>query len=160
MSSSILRQRISHDASKSMYEVHINMGVVVPRQWSWLSTSRQTDIMAQIQNSTDGQLSYTLPCLNNLDQLYVQATCLHPVLIRKVRDWASKSRGLFSVSETNGQQQWISLVDADVEKINLIKWCKIKTVQRAVEKTVRSYGQVRTFVVCSRLSVSFCLTFS
>jgi hypothetical protein len=89
--------------------------------------------------------------LDNLDQLYVQATCLNPVLIDKTKEWAGLSKGLFLTSNWHGTKGWMSTEDMEFESktkcSNTNKWCNIKTVHRAVEKAVRSYGQVP--VICA-----------
>jgi hypothetical protein len=98
--------------------------------------------------------------LDSLDQLYAQAELLHPILLDKVRTWAALSRGHFPVHSATASgdgggegvlQRFVVLSPPDgdggaeggasVESLR-IKWCKIKTVERAVEKVVRSYGQV------------------
>ncbi len=147
----IPRQHSTHHLSDSMYGIHLNSCLHVARKLSgqWSPKFQLTNLMPQIKCSTtpNGQLAYPykLQYVNNLDQLYVQATCMHPVLIRKVSDWASKSRGLASVPASHGPHQWISYADLDVNKREHIKWCKLKSVQRAVEKAVRSYGQVSVY---------------
>ena len=82
--------------------------------------------------------------LDSLDQLYVQATCLHPVLLERVQAWAAASGGLFPLV-TPGQGGPLAFVRwADVrdgEGVG-IRWGCVKRVQRAVEKVVRSYSQV------------------
>ena len=76
--------------------------------------------------------------VDSLDQLFVQATCLHPILLSKVKEWACKSSGYFPSCKDPCYIQYCSHPDNH----NDIKWAKVKTVSRAIEKLVRVYNQV------------------
>ena len=78
--------------------------------------------------------------VDSLDQLFVQATCLHPILLSKVKEWACKSSGYFPCCAENSYIKYCSHPDNH----NDIKWAKVKTVSRAIEKLVRVYNQVPT----------------
>ncbi len=84
--------------------------------------------------------------VDNLDQIYVQATCLNPVLINKTKEWAGLSKGLFRTSNWHGTKLWKSSEEMELESKTqshiTSNWCNIKAVHRAIEKAVRSYGQV------------------
>jgi hypothetical protein len=84
--------------------------------------------------------------LDSLDQLYVQATCLHPVLLERVQAWAAASGGLFSAAASlagrGGPLAFVRWADVQDGEGVEIKWCCVKGVQRAVERVVRSYRQV------------------
>jgi len=104
--------------------------------------------------------------LTNLDQLYTQARGADVLLKEKVKAWALVSNGLFPIDyvpdeETSNTTQNWSTVAAEVthmrnnphapafikwseaiqdpSKEKYIKWGKIKTVDRAIEKLLRSY---------------------
>ncbi len=157
MSSSKPRQRCARQAGSTI-RIHSDLS----RQRTWLSSWLSKHLLvvpkplrSGLSSESTGQLPhYTdsdqFPWLDNLDQLYVQATCLQPFLIEKVREWAAACRGLFLASAMDGQILWIHpYVGAGEENAGLIKWCKVKSVERAVQKAVRSYGQVKCTFVCS-----------
>ncbi len=79
--------------------------------------------------------------VRSLDQLYVQATCLHPILMRKVRAWATASRGCFLRADGGGYVECAAAAAADPPME--LKFARVKAVARAIEKLVRAYGQVR-----------------
>ena len=117
-------------------------------------------------------------CLN---QLYLQAVALYPILIEKVKFWASQSSGYFvssSVEEgtaaekplnffgslkardkpsspgdesfsagtiPEGYVRWTDVQEAGTMGSEKVKWCKIKSIQRSIEKSTRSYGKVNNF---------------
>lgn len=118
------------------------------KQHSWFfeRVFRAVNLPLSIYVSTGSQY------LDSLDQLYVQATCLNPVLIDKTKEWARVSKRLFLTSNWRGTKTLMSTEDMELESntkfSNSSKWCNIKTVDRAVEKAVRSYGQVWWFVLC------------
>ena len=77
--------------------------------------------------------------VRSLDQLYVQALCLHPILRRKVQMWAAASSGDHQVlrrveSVDTGERPESAMVQ--------VRYASIKSVSRAVEKVVRCYSQV------------------
>ena len=95
-----------------------------------------------------------------MDQLYCCAMCLHPILISKVRAWASFTRGCFRTSKGGILTEAVASDRPDADSGSLFSrastigiehsdqaavdfhFCKIKSVQRAVEKLVRSYNKV------------------
>ena len=80
--------------------------------------------------------------ISSLDQLFAQAHCLHPLLICKVREWARTTGGCVKIrrGETCTYERYSEL---GINELAHIEWCKVKTLQRAIEKAVRAYGQVR-----------------
>ena len=76
--------------------------------------------------------------VDSLDQLFVQATLLHPILLDKVKDWASRGNGWFPSRRDKGFVRYRAESDNHGE----IKWAKLKTASRAIEKAVRVYSQV------------------
>ena len=89
--------------------------------------------------------------VDSLDQLYVQAVCIHPILLGKVQQWALASGGCFAVADEQGCvtdfAKWTPTPSGDLGG-GSFHWAKIKAVDRAVEKAVRSYGKV-DFDPCS-----------
>ena len=79
---------------------------------------------------------------SSLDQMYVQAELLNPVLLERVKEWALMSSGCFPVLQPKDQGvsyvRWSISLDSKTQ----IRWGKLKSVARAVEKLVRSYDQV------------------
>ena len=43
--------------------------------------------------------------VRSLDQLYVQALCLHPILLRKTRAWAAASAGASAATGSAADEQ-------------------------------------------------------
>lgn len=79
--------------------------------------------------------------VDSLDQLYVQAMCLNPILISKVRTWAAGSRGLLTRKLPGGHVSFVRYTEGQDSLFSHVKWCKIKSVDRAIEKALRVYGQ-------------------
>ena len=101
--------------------------------------------------------------IRSLDQLFFQAKCLHPILLRKVQQLAEASGGggcaritapVGSVLEeprctppcaVMGRSGLVfQLASQDVGGTKEIIWGNIKSVSRAIEKAIRAYKQVRT----------------
>ena len=81
--------------------------------------------------------------VQSLDQLYVQAWCLNPILRRKVQKWALQSNGCFAVRRLNGEVAFISFAQVkDNESVGMVRWPNVKSTSRAIEKLVRVYDQV------------------
>ena len=83
--------------------------------------------------------------LFSLDQLFVQAICTQPVLLRKVQKWAAASRGLFPCQlpeDRSVKFHHFTELDRDggLDVTGEYKWCRLKSVPRAVEKVIRAYG--------------------
>ena len=78
----------------------------------------------------------------SLDQLFVQAWCLNPVLLSKVQAWALDSRGWFPCIRTSSAVTFVRYSDAVHEPGLPIRWATVKSTHRAIEKLVRVYGQV------------------
>jgi hypothetical protein len=81
--------------------------------------------------------------VTSLDQLYCQASCLDPVLRSKVRAWARRTGGGFMAMQSfSTPTVYVKLAGATADAGAMIKWGEVKSVQRAIEKMYRSYGQV------------------
>lgn len=114
--------------------------------------------------------------VQSLDQLYLQACALHPVFIGLVRSWAGASGGLLSSAKRRKHASTSSLTldpsvctndgsasegtgDMVVPKEageQDIRWAKLKSTGRAIEKAVRSYkGDVSLVVDICRQSIVF-----
>jgi hypothetical protein len=79
--------------------------------------------------------------VTSLDQLYVQAVCLYPVLLRKVQAWAAAAEGQNQILRSHSAPP----MDSDFESpLVEVRYAGIKSVARAVEKSVRSYARVRS----------------
>jgi len=74
-------------------------------------------------------------CLN---QLFVQAKFLQPILLSKVKSWALTSRGCFPLRSEDGFLRYSDAMSCSAQQI---KWASLKSANRAVEKLVRVYGQ-------------------
>uniref|UniRef100_A0A7S0W940 RelA/SpoT domain-containing protein n=1 Tax=Hemiselmis tepida TaxID=464990 RepID=A0A7S0W940_9CRYP len=96
--------------------------------------------------------------VTSLDQLCAQATGLDPILRSKVKEWALGSKGQFPCFDQDGKRDFILWQDAldHPDKIKKIRFAKLKTVNRAVEKLMRSYREdvSRLLDVC-RQSIVF-----
>ena len=80
--------------------------------------------------------------LMDLDVLYFQAMCAHPLLIEKVRGWAAACQGQFPGLRTRlggGMLLFSSQMEGPSAAI---RWARIKTVARSIEKVRRCYDQV------------------
>jgi hypothetical protein len=85
------------------------------------------------------------PPTDSLDQIFYQATVLQPMLIGKVQHWALLNKGMFPVHLSPGTAPvFVSYAECVRQPriFERIAWAKIKSVERAVEKAVRSYSQV------------------
>jgi hypothetical protein len=87
----------------------------------------------------------------SLDQLFVQAWCLNPVLLSKVQAWALGSRGCFPCISTSSAVSFVRYSDAVHEPGLPMRWATVKSTHRAIEKLVRVYGQVMsmTNLICT-----------
>ena len=82
--------------------------------------------------------------LFSLDQLFVQAICTQPLLLSKVQQWAAASGGLFPCQRphpaSSGRVVFAQFTEADMGSgPDKFKWCRLKSVPRAVEKVIRAY---------------------
>jgi len=94
----------------------------------------------------------------SLDQLFAQATGLDPILRTKVQQWALASKGYFRGPDLEGKPSFVLWQDAvaSPEMQRSIRWGKLKSVRRSVEKLLRSYTEdvSRLLDVC-RQSIVF-----
>ena len=102
--------------------------------------------------------------IESLDQLYFQAHCLYPILLHKVKLWAQSSSGLFPIrTELAGESnleyvRWTD-IQADPSLNDRLCWAKIKSVERAIEKVVRTYKHVSLSFHFLKLDLNLALTF-
>ena len=84
--------------------------------------------------------------LDSTDQLFVQAGCLHPLLLTKVRTWALLSDGSFPVmfARCPSYPKYAEIKDDDKAQI---KYGKLKSAERSLEKLVRSYDMVSVLML-------------
>ena len=83
--------------------------------------------------------------VTSLDQIFCQASVLHPILLDKIREWAMQSDGLFPLRCASGLSPIYVCYSKAIRRpttLERIAWAKIKSVDRAIEKVVRSYSQV------------------
>jgi hypothetical protein len=100
--------------------------------------------------------------VDSMDQLYCQAVALSPLLIAKVQAWAAASNGCFlsaaeygSFSYANenrncgdpslpaGFVRWEKVREEEMLVGGRVRWARVKSVQRSIEKSTRSYGKVK-----------------
>jgi hypothetical protein len=73
----------------------------------------------------------------------LQAVCLHPMLIAKVLSWARASGGRFPVA---GQPRvYCGPDDFGPETLGMIKWARVKSLPRTLEKLLRTYHEVMLY---------------
>ena len=79
--------------------------------------------------------------LDSIDQLFFQAACLHSLLLKKVNTWALETDGCFPVlfERTPSYTAYKEVKD---DKDAQIKYGKLKSSKRSIEKLVRSYCMV------------------
>ena len=81
--------------------------------------------------------------VRSMDQLYVQAACLEPLLLHKVQEWAAVSGGYFPCKAAGGGAAYVRYTHDSLKGPGgpEFQWCKLKAASRAMEKVVRSYGE-------------------
>jgi len=105
------------------------------------SSRRMFDLASSILSNKvlDESTARTLP-VESLDQLYVQAAGLHPLLLLKVQEWALASEGRFRMEGTAETFMLWHEVKDDVELSKKVKFPALKHTNRATEKVARMYG--------------------
>jgi hypothetical protein len=97
--------------------------------------------------------------LTSLDTLYNQAAGAELLLRSKVVHWAGVSKGLFPLQRDQSfdeEQTWIRVNCEDIDSLEMVRWPKIKTPERAIEKLMRSYGgDVSRLLDVSRQAIVF-----
>jgi hypothetical protein len=95
--------------------------------------------------------------VDSLDQLFVQASCLRPILAAKVRGWAAAAGGLFPyVDDATGEVSFEPYAEWREGRGGRYKWAGLKSAQRAVEKVVRAYdGDVSRLLDLCRETMVF-----
>uniref|UniRef100_A0A7S0MQ86 Uncharacterized protein n=1 Tax=Cryptomonas curvata TaxID=233186 RepID=A0A7S0MQ86_9CRYP len=118
----------------------------VPRQYQHPLPMTERNLMRQLGLVSSplafkicaGGLKEPVRCL---DQLFVQAMRLNPILIDKVQAWALESRGCFPCQLPGNNVSFRRFADVPPELMNSIRWASVKSSHRAIEKLVRVYGQ-------------------
>jgi hypothetical protein len=94
--------------------------------------------------------------IQDLDQLFALAAGLHPFLKRRVQEWAAAAGGSFPVSLGTEMSSlpsycpWAQLASSPA-LAGRVKWARVKTARRAVEKVYRSYDcDVSRLLDCCR----------
>jgi hypothetical protein len=129
-------------------------------------------------DSEDGASDFYLQPVDSLDQLYYQAVALNPLLIAKVQSWAECSGGCFSGTSAaaaavgacssvvvenenihcdehripSGFIHWRDVQEIEQVAGGQVQWAKVKSVQRSIEKSTRSYGKVCSCVLVQILT--------
>ncbi len=113
--------------------------------------ARKAEPLAQAQASP----------VESLEQLFGQAAVLVPFLRAKAKGWALLSEGRFPVLQGDGDgaasrgvdvvfERWKDISN-DGDMIRRVKWAKIKSTKRALEKIHRCYaGEISRLVDCCR----------
>ena len=98
------------------------------------------------------------PLIFDLDQLFAQADGVDLLLRLKVQQWALLSNGFFPVVssvETVIFEPWQKIAGSD-ELLANVKWGRVKSRKRAIEKLYRSYNcDVSRLLDCCRQSIYF-----
>eukprot|EP00293_Proteomonas_sulcata_P015166 CAMPEP_0184303160 /NCGR_PEP_ID=MMETSP1049-20130417/12955_1 /TAXON_ID=77928 /ORGANISM="Proteomonas sulcata, Strain CCMP704" /LENGTH=203 /DNA_ID=CAMNT_0026614617 /DNA_START=71 /DNA_END=682 /DNA_ORIENTATION=+ len=105
------------------------------------------------------RIDYSSPIVS-LDLIFCQAMCIDPILRDKAKEWALRSGGMFRVraSKVVDQQKYIRWDRCHNNPVmeDKIKWGTVKSVPRAIEKVLRSYGEDVSFLVdVARQSIVF-----
>eukprot|EP00291_Cryptomonas_curvata_P030406 CAMPEP_0172209320 /NCGR_PEP_ID=MMETSP1050-20130122/35049_1 /TAXON_ID=233186 /ORGANISM="Cryptomonas curvata, Strain CCAP979/52" /LENGTH=521 /DNA_ID=CAMNT_0012889183 /DNA_START=1344 /DNA_END=2906 /DNA_ORIENTATION=+ len=108
---------------------------------SRLGSKRMGILYRPYEGTPPGTLDWNSPVLS-LDQLFVQAKCLAPILVEKVQLWAKFSCGYFPIHQhtPDGSAAVVRWEELGCD-LGHIRWGRIKSVSRAIEKATRSYGK-------------------
>ena len=130
----------SHDLERSSSSAARFLASALDR-----SRSRNSSIMWDelLESGIEGTVDSLSP-VQSLDQLFFQATALAPLLLSKVQAWAAGSGGCFAATGTRTGTfvRWIDVQEVELQSGGQVRWAGIKSVQRAIEKSTRSYGKV------------------
>ena len=83
-----------------------------------------------------------------------QAWQMNDILLQHTCRWARESNGSFLLSKTgiihgcSGVSTYVRYKEATQDQLKLIRWAKIKSTDRAVEKILRAYAQVSKKISC------------
>ena len=116
---------------------------IAPRSSAWMIWMRSYRVLPVLGFGRRENLLDGTP-VASLDQLYCQASCLDPVLRMKVRAWVEQCSGGSQLLQ-GFTTVYMQLVGATGSAGAMIKWGEVKSVQRAIEKVYRSYGQVSLY---------------
>jgi hypothetical protein len=105
--------------------------------------------------------------INSFERIFAQAGAAAPLLRSKVKAWAFRSGGSFPVQHPNDSgtgcdgrgpesvcfERW-ERIAGDAEMMGRVKWSKVKSEKRIVEKVYRCYaGDVSRLLDCCRCDV-------
>ncbi len=117
-----------------------------------------SDSFPNLGGSNIGQVDPAGPLIVDLDQLFAQAEGVDHLLQRKVQQWALLSNGCFPVASAGGNvmfERWEKIVVSE-ELLANVKWGRVKSRKRAIEKLYRSYNcDVSRLLDCCRQSIYF-----
>ena len=83
-----------------------------------------------------------------------QAWQMNDILLQHTCRWARESNGSFLLTKTgiihgcSGVSTYVRYKEATQDQLKLIRWAKIKSTDRAVEKILRAYAQVSKKISC------------
>jgi hypothetical protein len=131
--------------------------VFITSQWGKLRPA----VLRQRSREADPQAQLRAPPINSLEQLFGQAAVLVMFLRAKAKGWALQSEGRFPVvqgdvtDDASGGQDVVFELWKDIRKdggkIRRVRWAKIKSKKRSVEKVYRCYaGDISRLVDCCR----------
>ncbi len=124
--------------------------------WGYL----RPDILRQCARSP--RLGNLQP-INSFERIFAQAGAAAPLLRSKVKTWAHWSGGSFPVQHPDDDragcpgsvcfERW-ERIAGDAEMMGRVKWAKVKSEKRVVEKVYRCYaGDVSRLLDCCRYSI-------
>ena len=97
-----------------------------------------------------------MPPIRSFERIFAQAAVAAPLLRSKVKAWALQSGGMFPMIQAEEGtsrycfERWDSII-GHAELVGRVKWAKVKSKKRAVEKVYRCYaGDVSRLVDCCR----------
>ena len=131
--------------------------VFVTGRWGHLGP----ELLRHRAREADPLVQARAPPIESLEQLLGQAAVLVAFLRTKAKSWALMSEGRFPVLQCDDMgaasrgvdvmfERWEDIVK-DGGMIRRVKWAKIKSTKRAVEKIYRCYdGEISRLVDCCR----------
>jgi hypothetical protein len=109
---------------------------------------RDFDRQSPFDTGIPGSVDAARP-VHSLDQLYAQAICMEPILLRRVRQLALSYGGHFAAN-VDGRVEYVRYAaagDGDSRDGCSFIWGRVKSLSRAIEKVVRIYDQARRRLV-------------
>mmetsp|Transcript_21033 Transcript_21033/g.48647 ORF Transcript_21033/g.48647 Transcript_21033/m.48647 type:complete len:312 (+) Transcript_21033:3-938(+) len=149
--------RVTSGVGKNMLKREISMARNMDELEGKLRMSAMTNDHTNllVLNGELGAVDWTSP-VRCLDQLFAQAAGLDIILKGAVQRWALASDGLFPVKDR--PKAYVAWKDAvvDMALARTIKWGKLKSPERAIEKAFRSCkGDVSRILDLARQTIVF-----